>query len=145
VTILAASGDDGAKDGTSAATIDFHSCGQPYVVGCGGTKLSLNGTSISSEQAWNELCKNEGATGGGVSEVFALSSYQQNANVPAAPNGFIGRGVPDVAGDADRQAGYSVFCRRQSNCDWGHECGCSTVGDDSLPELIKGWVRTSVT
>jgi len=37
------------------------------------------------------------ATGGGVSEVFALPSYQQGANVPKAPNGFVGRGVPDVA------------------------------------------------
>src|SRR5262249_17303353 len=96
VTILAASGDDGATDGTSAPTVDFPAA-SPYVVGCGGTKLALSGTSISSEQAWNELSQNEGATGGGVSEVFALPSYQQNANVPRAPNGFTGRGVPDVA------------------------------------------------
>jgi len=39
------------------------------------------------------LSANEGATGGGVSEVFALPSYQQGANVPKAPNGFVGRGV----------------------------------------------------
>jgi kumamolisin len=28
--------------------------------------------------------------------------------VPPAPNGFMGRGVPDVAGDADPASGYSV-------------------------------------
>jgi len=28
--------------------------------------------------------------------------------VPKAPNGFVGRGVPDVAGDADPETGYSV-------------------------------------
>jgi kumamolisin len=109
VTILAASGDDGASDGSSngAPTVDFPAS-SPYVLGCGGTKLTLSGGSISSEQAWNDLSSNEGATGGGVSEVFALPSYQQSANVPKAPNGFVGRGVPDVAGDADPETGYNV-------------------------------------
>jgi kumamolisin len=107
ITVLAASGDDGADDGTSSPTVDFPAA-SPYVIGCGGTKLSILGTSISSEQAWNELAANEGATGGGVSEVFALPTYQQGANVPAAPNGFAGRGVPDVAGDADPESGYNV-------------------------------------
>ena len=107
VTILAASGDDGADDGTSAPAVDFPAS-SPYVLGCGGTRLKISGTSIGSEQAWNELAANEGATGGGVSEVFALPSYQQGAKVPAAPNGFAGRGVPDVAGDADPESGYDV-------------------------------------
>jgi kumamolisin len=67
------------------------------------------GASIGSEQAWNELSADEGATGGGVSETFALPSYQQSAKVPKAQNGFVGRGVPDVAGDADPETGYNVF------------------------------------
>ena len=107
VTVLAASGDDGADDGTSSPTVDFPAA-SPYVVGCGGTKLTLSGTAIGSEQAWNELSNNEGATGGGVSEIFALPTYQQNARVPRAPNGFAGRGVPDVAADADPESGYNV-------------------------------------
>jgi kumamolisin len=40
--------------------------------------------------------------------VFALPSFQDSANVPKAPNGFVGRGVPDVAGDADPETGYNV-------------------------------------
>ena len=110
VTVLAASGDDGASDGSTngAPTVDFPAA-SPYVVGCGGTKLTLSGAAIGSEQAWNELSANEGATGGGVSEIFALPSYQQSASVPKAPNGFVGRGVPDVAGDADPETGYNVF------------------------------------
>ena len=108
VTVLAASGDDGADDGTSSPTVDFPAA-SPYVVGCGGTKLTLAGTAIGSEQAWNELSNNEGATGGGVSVLFALPSYQQGANVPAGPNGFAGRGVPDVAADADPESGYNVI------------------------------------
>ncbi len=109
VTILAASGDDGASDGSSngAPTVDFPAS-SPYVLGCGGTKLTLSGGAIGSEHAWNELSSGEGATGGGVSEVFALPSYQQSAKVPKAPNGFVGRGVPDVAGDADPETGYNV-------------------------------------
>jgi kumamolisin len=110
VTVLAASGDDGASDGSSngTPTVDFPAS-SPYVIGCGGTKLTISGAAIGSEQVWNELSANEGATGGGVSEIFALPAFQQSANVPKAPNGFVGRGVPDVAGDADPETGYNVF------------------------------------
>src|SRR5580700_6621597 len=110
VTILVASGDDGSSDGVSSGTptVDFPAS-SPYALACGGTRLTLSGTTISSEQAWNELSSGEGATGGGVSEVFALPSYQQSAGVPKAPNGFVGRGVPDVAGDADPESGYNVL------------------------------------
>jgi kumamolisin len=110
VTVLVASGDDGSSDGVTSGTptVDFPAS-SPYVLACGGTKLTLSGSTIASEQAWNELASSEGATGGGVSEVFALPSYQQSAGVPKAPNGFVGRGVPDVAGDADPESGYNVF------------------------------------
>ncbi len=81
----------------------------PYVVACGGTKLTISGTVIGSEQTWNELSSNEGATGGGVSQVFAIPDYQQGAKVPKAPSGFVGRGVPDVAGNADPETGYNVI------------------------------------
>jgi kumamolisin len=115
VTVLVASGDGGATDGSSngALEVDFPSS-SPYVVGCGGTKLAIQGGVISSEVAWNELSANEGATGGGVSEVFALPSFQSGANVPAAPNGFKGRGVPDVCGDADPTSGYAVLVDGES-------------------------------
>ncbi len=110
VTILAASGDDGSSDGTpnNTPTVDFPAA-SPFVLACGGTRLTLSGATISSELAWNELAANEGATGGGVSEVFPLPTYQQSASVPKAPNGFAGRGVPDVAGDADPESGYNVL------------------------------------
>jgi kumamolisin len=110
VTVLAASGDQGATDGSSngALEVDFPAS-SPYAVGCGGTKLTLAGGKISGEEVWNELSQNEGATGGGVSEVFAMPSFQSSADVPAAPNGFKGRGVPDVSGDADPATGFSVL------------------------------------
>lgn len=110
ITILVAAGDDGASDGSTSGTptVDFPAS-SPFVVACGGTRLTLSGTTIKSEQVWNDLAENEGATGGGVSELFALPSFQQSADVPKAPNGFLGRGVPDVAGDADPETGYNVL------------------------------------
>ena len=110
VTVFVASGDSGATDGSSdgALEVDFPSS-SPYVIGCGGTKLALSGNSISSEVAWNQLAQDEGASGGGVSEVFALPLFQTGAKVPKAPNGFVGRGVPDVSADADPASGYEVL------------------------------------
>jgi len=109
VTVLAASGDSGSTDGSSDGkpTVDFPAS-SPYVIGCGGTRLTLSGAKINSEVVWNDLSSNEGATGGGVSGFFALPTYQLPAGVPKSPSGFVGRGVPDVAGDADPQTGYSV-------------------------------------
>jgi kumamolisin len=109
VTILAASGDQGASDGAPTGTreVDFPAS-SPYVVGCGGTRLDLSGGRIVSEVVWNDLVQGEGATGGGVSEGFARPAYQSGSAVPTAPNGFAGRGVPDVAADADPQTGYAV-------------------------------------
>jgi kumamolisin len=56
------------------------------------------------------LATGEGATGGGVSVQFPLPSYQNAADVPdsANPGGTKGRGVPDVAGDADPNTGYTI-------------------------------------
>ena len=109
VTVLAASGDQGASDGEPKGTrvVDFPAS-SPYAVGCGGTRLDLSGGAIAAETVWNDLAKGEGATGGGVSEAFLRPTYQSGVPVPPAPNGFGGRGVPDVAGDADPETGYAV-------------------------------------
>jgi kumamolisin len=93
--------------------VDFPAS-SPYVVACGGTTLELSGETISSEEVWNEQASGEGATGGGVSQLFALPTFQDGAGVPAAPDGFVGRGVPDVAGDADPDTGYNVVVDGQS-------------------------------
>jgi len=109
VGLLAASGDQGAADGeaTGALAVDFPAS-SPYVLGCGGTRLVLEGTTIASEVVWNDLAAGEGATGGGVSVDFPLPSYQAGAGVPVSPDGQPGRGVPDVAADADPETGYAV-------------------------------------
>ncbi len=107
ITITVAAGDDGSTDGLTGNNVDFPAS-SPHVLACGGTKLDANGAAIASEVVWNELANQEGATGGGVSTVFALPTWQANAKVPPASTSTGGRGVPDVAGDADPTTGYSI-------------------------------------
>lgn len=107
VTVFSAAGDNGSTDGVSGTTahVDFPAS-SPHVTACGGTRLTLSGTT-RTERVWNDGTSG-GATGGGISDVFALPDYQTTAGVPPSANadGRIGRGVPDVAGDADPQTGY---------------------------------------
>jgi kumamolisin len=110
VTVTAASGDDGATDGVTdnKLHVDLPAC-LPPVLACGGTRLDTSHGAIATETVWNELAKKEGATGGGVSRVFPIPSYQASARVPVHPETkFAGRGVPDVSGDADPVTGYQV-------------------------------------
>lgn len=108
VTVTAASGDDGSNDNVNDGSphVDFPAS-SPHALGCGGTTLHGSGGTIASETVWNNGT-GRGATGGGVSDAFPLPSWQKPVGVPAAPGGSAGRGVPDVAGDADPQTGYKV-------------------------------------
>ncbi len=120
VTITVACGDNGSTDGVTDGLnhVDFPAS-SPHVLACGGTTLEASGATIQSEVVWNELANNEGATGGGVSVLFPLPSWQANAGVPSAPIGSPGlgapaRGLPDVAGDADPSTGYTIQVDGQS-------------------------------
>ncbi|WP_295793708.1 S53 family peptidase [Mucilaginibacter sp.] len=109
VTICAAAGDNGSSDGIKGGDVhvDFPAS-SPYVLACGGTSLKANGNTITSETVWHDSVNS--ATGGGVSNVFPLPDYQKNANVPKAiGTNNDGRGVPDVAGNADPNTGYVVL------------------------------------
>jgi kumamolisin len=109
VTVCVAAGDDGSTDGVTDGLnhVDFPAS-SPNVLACGGTELIASDNTITSETVWNELANNEGATGGGISDVFPLPSWQTGVGVPpsANPTHNVGRGVPDVAGDADPATGY---------------------------------------
>jgi kumamolisin len=114
ITICCASGDDGSSDGVArGAHVDFPAS-SPYVLGVGGTKLrasSLSPPAIKSEVVWNELAHGNGAGGGGISALFTKPSWQDGVNVPpsANPPHQVGRGVPDVAADADPVSGVVVM------------------------------------
>jgi kumamolisin len=111
VTICCAAGDDGSRDDVQddQVHVDFPAS-SPFVLACGGTRLLASGNEISSEVVWNNRADG-GATGGGVSDVFPLPTWQKDAEVPpsANPQKNAGRGVPDVAGNADPQTGYRVL------------------------------------
>lgn len=115
VTICVASGDNGSSDGVDdgLAHVDFPAS-SPYVLACGGTTLISSNGAISSETVWNDGAQG-GATGGGISAVFPLPSWQTGAGVPASinPGHNTGRGVPDVASDADPNTGFQVFADGQ--------------------------------
>lgn len=107
ITITVAAGDNGSSDGAAGNNVDFPAS-SPHALGCGGTKLKASGSTIASEVVWNELASGEGATGGGVSNAFVLPTWQSGANVPKPTTSTGGRGVPDVAGNADPSTGYNV-------------------------------------
>jgi kumamolisin len=120
VTVCCAAGDAGSGDENpdqlaqigatpdGRAHADFPAS-SPHVLACGGTRLAGSGAAIVSETGWNDDSKRS-ATGGGVSDVFAPPSWQAAADVPPSANDGKrhGRGLPDVAGDADPQTGYQV-------------------------------------
>ena len=115
VTIAVACGDSGSTDGVSdgANHVDFPAS-SPHVLACGGTEIATSGATLTGEVVWNDEAQGGGATGGGVSTVFALPTWQQGANVPAPTGGSGGRGTPDVAGDAAPETGYQIQVDGQS-------------------------------
>jgi kumamolisin len=120
ITVLAAAGDHGAGDafGDGQAHVDFPAS-SPHMIGCGGTTLYLDGGQ-PREVAWND---GDGwATGGGVSDVYDPPPWQ-DVMLPASlsATGRPGRGVPDVAGNADNASGYVVFA----------DAGWQTIGGTS--------------
>ncbi len=117
VSICCACGDNGSADlpvtdeqgrrlRDGRPHVDFPAA-SPFALACGGTRLEGSGRIIKSEIVWNEGDFG-GASGGGVSNVFSRPAYQADLKIPASPKGKRGRGVPDVAGDADPVTGYRV-------------------------------------
>lgn len=109
ITVFAAAGDHGAGDaaGDGKAHVDFPAS-SPHMIACGGTTLVGTDGAIVSEIVWND---GDGwATGGGISDAFPVPSWQ-TVTLPGNLNktGKPGRGVPDVAGNADITSGYIVL------------------------------------
>ncbi|MCI4340580.1 MAG: S53 family peptidase, partial [Thermoplasmata archaeon] len=100
ITVTAAAGDNGSGDGEPGQHVDYPAS-SPHVLACGGT--SLPSASPLVENVWNDGSAG-GATGGGVSSIFAIPSWQKSSNVPGSTR----RGVPDVAGCADPETGWVV-------------------------------------
>lgn len=104
VSVCIASGDQGAygkhqPSETMGRNADAPAS-LPHAIAVGGTSLQPDGT----ETAWSYHSRdNGGATGGGYSDVFAQPDFQHGV-VPADQ----GRGLPDVALNADPAVGYQI-------------------------------------
>jgi kumamolisin len=108
VSVTVASGDLLATGGLSdgAAHVFFPSS-SPYVLACGGTKITVQDSHIVEEEVWKE---NFTGTGGGVSELFPIPDFQVNMSIPSSVStGAKGRGVPDVAAAAAGEPGYRII------------------------------------
>jgi kumamolisin len=109
ITVCVASGDHGtadedALDWDGKIHVD-HPAVDDMVLGCGGTQIDGSGKDV----VWNDgtpFDKNAAggggwASGGGISEVFAVPSYQESAKLPVSiASKKPGRGVPDIAMNA---------------------------------------------
>jgi kumamolisin len=112
ITVCVASGDDGSSDGADDghAHVDFPGS-SPYVLSVGGTTLQTANGAISREEVWNGGPRQTagGAGGGGVSSVNPTPTWQKSlAPASVNPGHKKGRGVPDVAANADPKTGYFV-------------------------------------
>ncbi len=112
ITTVVASGDQGAYGLQEPGRLICHvdapaNC--PHAVATGGTHLDLNAEgTIAEETGWTET-NNNGASGGGISQVFPVPPYQTSLVLPVKVGYHTGRGVPDVAANADPDTGYAVF------------------------------------
>jgi kumamolisin len=106
VTVCVASGDHGTADldaahWDTAIHVD-HPAVDDLVLGCGGTQIDAGGIDV----VWNDGTPFDASTqggggwasGGGISTVFAVPSYQTALKLPVSiDTGAPGRGVPDIA------------------------------------------------
>ena len=111
VTVIAGSGDNGgfsdAYFGDTAVKEISLPASDPFVLAAGGTTLNgnLSAGFYISETPWNGqagLVLTSGASGGGFSHLFARPAYQDGVHGIST-----GRGVPDVAGEADQATGWA--------------------------------------
>jgi Pro-kumamolisin, activation domain len=119
-SLLAGSGDYGAYDcGDGSLAVD-DPASNPYMTGVGGTHLALNSNnSYGSESGWSNSPASNYGSGGGISQLWTMPSYQSGTGVISssssgspchALNGHYCREVPDVSIDADPATGYVVYC-----------------------------------
>jgi len=116
VTVLASAGDGGtANPDVNGKIYPFPTVGfpasSPYVTAVGGTSLYADTTGkYQSETVWDEVTKQGGATGGGVSEYFKEPGYQ-SSTLPKADQKILKgyRAIPDISYNADPYTSILVY------------------------------------
>ena len=146
VTVLAASGDEGATDYMANGS-DFYTRrvtswpdSDPLVTGIGGTQLLESGGTYTSA-AWNDTDDQASdeywggstdpdplASGGGTSEYFPRPSYQNGVKAVTGAS----RGVPDIAMSAACNGAVNVYSSFANGpAGWSLTCGTS----EATPEF----------
>jgi len=123
VTFCVGSGDRGSMGSPANGTEDLNPqfpATSPWALGCGGTRLKIEGDEIREETVWNTVDFGE-SSGGGVSRVGGLPGWQPKDKVPVNGDDGRGRGVPDVAAVADPE----THCRIFVGGAWGPAAGTS--------------------
>ena len=122
ITLFSSTGDWGGYDQSGGETGLYGAAmfpsTDPYVTAVGGTTLYMNTTGgyiaypysnatggYGSESAWSWNDVYEWGTGGGYSTIFPAPAWQKGEGFNSSAGG---RGVPDVAWDADPETGVAV-------------------------------------
>ena len=113
--VFVSAGDSGAYGNEAPSLNVSDPASQPLVSGVGGTTMFTGlHDSYLVENVWNELGIGAGATGGGVSSVWTIPSYQsQYGSYVMTQNGGSAtyRNVPDVAAVADPLTPVAVYSK----------------------------------
>ncbi len=132
--VFASAGDNGAYGDTGDGLNVLDPSSQPLVTGVGGTTLYENiYQQYLGELTWNALGIGGGATGGGVSSVWSIPSYQVvDGSSIATTNGGSStyRNVPDIAAVGDPFTGVNIY-----STSYG---GWTAIGGTSVASPIWG-------
>ena len=144
VTVLAATGDDGATDAANAAGTLLYTKpvvtwppSDPLVTAVGGTQLQLTslGQRVAPDQVWNDTyneafnedffgvpAPDPDAANGGKSVIFSRPSYQSSVARVVGDQ----RGVPDISMNAACSSSVNVYESYPGVAGaWGQYCGTS--------------------
>jgi subtilase family serine protease len=145
VTVLAASGDQGATGDTYNMTTEYRTravswpATDPLVTAVGGTQLDLraNGTRLTPDVAWSD-------SGGGKSIFFTRPPYQSRVRRVTGDH----RGVPDISMDASCNSAVAVYQSfpGSGGGSWSTICGTSVAtplfaGIVALADQVAGHGR----
>jgi subtilase family serine protease len=132
ITFHASTGDAGSDPCDTGGLDVIAPAAGPHFAAIGGTTLTVSQNGgYADEIAWNDA---SGATGGGVSDIFAIPAWQKSV-----PNAIAtGRNIPDVAFDADPVTGAAFYYGGSWNTPY------NPIGGTSLSSPIFGAAVTEI-
>ena len=132
ITVCCSSGDRGVFEGNTQPYSVPYPASSPHVLACGGTRLDILAGTRRRETVWNDSKASGVATGGGISRLFGLPTFQDAHDVPARfGTAAKGRGIPDVAANASAATGYLI---------WADDTAMSLGGTSATAPLWAGLV-----